>query len=53
MALQPNAGQWTSDQTDAEPSTWQNTAATKDRLPCPRRYSNPQSQQASGRRPTS
>jgi hypothetical protein len=43
---------WTSDQHDAEISTWQNTTLTTDRHPCPRRDSNPQSQQASGRRPT-
>jgi hypothetical protein len=40
------------DQPDAETSTWQHTTLTKDRHPCPRRDSNPQPQQASGRRPT-
>jgi len=43
---------WTSDQTDAETSTWQHTTPRRDKHPCPRRDSNPQSQQASGRRPT-
>jgi len=43
---------WTSDQPDAETSTWQHTAFTRDRLPCPRRDWYPQSQQASDRRPT-
>jgi len=43
---------WTSDQPDTEISTRQHTTLTGDRLPCPWRNSNPQSQQASGRRPT-
>jgi hypothetical protein len=43
---------WTSDQSGAETSTWQHTTLTTDKHPCPRRDSNPQSQQASGRRPT-
>jgi hypothetical protein len=43
---------WTSDQPDAETSTWQHTTLTTDRYPCSRRYSNPQFQQCSGRRPT-
>jgi hypothetical protein len=43
---------WTSDQPVAETSTWQHTILTRDRHPCPRRNSNPQSQQAIGRRPT-
>ena len=43
---------WTSDQPEAETSTWQHTALTRDRRPCPRRDSNPQSQQAKGRRST-
>jgi hypothetical protein len=43
---------WTSDQPDAQTSTWQHTTLTRDRHPCPRRDSNSQSQQASGRRPT-
>jgi hypothetical protein len=36
----------------AETSTWQNTTLTRDKHPCPWRNSNPQSQQASDRRPT-
>jgi hypothetical protein len=44
---------WTSDQPVAETSTWHHTTLTTDRHPCPRRNSTPQSQQASGRRPTS
>ena len=43
---------WKSDQQDPENSTWQHTTLTRDRHPYPRRDSNPQSQQASGRRPT-
>jgi hypothetical protein len=43
---------WTSARPDTETSTWQHTTLTRDRHPCPRRESNPQSQQASGRRPT-
>jgi hypothetical protein len=43
---------WTSDQPHAETPTWQHTALTRDRHPCPRRDSNPQSQQANCRRPT-
>ena len=43
---------WTSDQPVAETSTWQHTTPTRDRHPCPRGDSNPQSQQASSRRPT-
>jgi hypothetical protein len=35
---------WTSDQPVAETSTWQHTTLTRDRHPCPRRDSNPQSQ---------
>jgi len=42
---------WTSDQPDAETSTWQHTTLTRDKHPCSRPDSNPQSQQASGRRP--
>ena len=42
----------TSDQPDAETSTWQHTTLTRDRHPCPWRNSNPQYQQARGRRPT-
>ena len=43
---------WTSYQPDAETSAWQHTTLTRDSHPCPRRDSNPQSQQASGCRPT-
>ena len=43
---------WTIDQPVAETSTWQHTTLTTDRHPCPRWDSNPQSQQASGRKPT-
>jgi len=43
---------WTSDRPIAETSTWQHTTLTRDRHPCRRRDSFPQSQQASGRRPT-
>jgi len=43
---------WTSDQPDAGTSTWQHTPLTRCRHPCPRQESNPQYQQASGRRPT-
>jgi len=43
---------WTSDQSVAETSTWQHTKLTTDRHPCPRCDSYPQSQQASGPRPT-
>ena len=43
---------WTSDQLVAETSTWQHTTLGTDSHPCPRRDSNPQSQQASSRRPT-
>jgi len=42
---------WTSDKSVAETSTWQHTTLTTDKRPCPRWDSNPQSQQASGRRP--
>jgi len=33
---------WTSDQPDAEATTWRHTTLTRDRYPCPRRDSNPQ-----------
>jgi hypothetical protein len=36
---------WTSDQPDAETSTWQHTTVTTDRHPCLQRDSNPRSQQ--------
>ena len=42
----------TSDQLVAETSTQQHMILTTDRHPCPRWDSNPQPQQASGRRPT-
>jgi hypothetical protein len=43
---------WKSDQLVAENSTWQHTTLTTDRHSCPRRESNPQSQQPRrGRRP--
>jgi len=42
----------TTDQPDTEGSTWQHTTITRDRYPCPRRDSNPPSQQASGCRPS-
>jgi hypothetical protein len=38
---------WTSDQPEAETSTWQHTTLIRDRLPCLRWDSNTQSQQAS------
>ena len=44
---------WTSDQLVAQTSTWQHTTLITDRHPCQRWDSNPQSQQTSGRRPTS
>ena len=44
---------WMSDQPDIETSTWQHTALIRDKHPCAQRNSNPQSQQASGRGPTS
>jgi len=43
---------WTSDQLVAKTSTWKHTTLTTDRRPGPLWDSNPQSQQASGRRPT-
>jgi len=43
---------WTRDEPDTLTSTWQHTTFAWDRHPCLRRYSKPQSQQASGRRPT-
>jgi hypothetical protein len=41
---------WTSDQPDADISTYQHTALTTDRHPCLRWDSNPQSQKAGDRR---
>jgi hypothetical protein len=38
--------------TQRETSTWEHTTFTRDKLPCPRRDSNPQSQQPSDRKPT-
>jgi hypothetical protein len=43
---------YASNHPDAEISTWQQMQITRDRHPCPWRYSNPQSQQANDRRPT-
>jgi hypothetical protein len=43
---------WTSKRSVAETPTWQRSTLTTDKHPCPRRDSNPQSQQASGRRLT-
>jgi hypothetical protein len=43
---------WTSDQPNAEISTWQHTTLTRDIDPCRRRDSNLQPQQASSRTPT-
>jgi len=43
---------WTSDQSDAETSTWQHTTNTRDRL-FPAGVRNRKPQQASGRGPTS
>jgi hypothetical protein len=43
---------WTSDQLVAETFTWQHTTHPTEKHPCFRWDSNPQLQQASGRRPT-
>jgi len=43
---------WTSDRPDAGTSTLQRTTLTREKHPCPLRDSNPQFQQASGRRTT-
>ena len=43
---------WMRDRHVPETSTWQHTTLRTDKHPCPLRDSNPQSQQASGRRPT-
>ena len=43
---------WSRDRPVAETCTWQHKILTRDRHPRPRRDSNPQSRQASGRRPT-
>ena len=42
---------WTGDQPIAENSTWRNQTPTTDELPCPRRHSKQQSQQASVGKP--
>jgi len=42
----------TSDRSFAGTSTWRYTTLTRDRLPFPRQDSKPQTQQASGSRPT-
>ena len=41
---------WTNDRPVVETSTWQHTTLSRDRYPCTRRDSNPQPQQANGRR---
>jgi len=43
---------WTSDQPEADTSTWQHKTLTRHRHPCLRRDSNPQSQETSGHKPT-
>jgi len=43
---------WTSDQPEAETSSWQHTTLTTDRHPCTRRDSNLQCQQVGGHRQT-
>ena len=43
---------WTSDQPDAETSTWHHTTFTTERYPCLRQDSNPQSQKESGHKIT-
>ena len=61
VTVAPDHTQWhtcsvalllTRDRPVTELSTWQHRTPTTDRHPNPRQYSNPQSQQASGRRPT-
>jgi len=42
---------WTSDRSVAENYTWQHTTLTRDRHPCLRRDSTPQSQEVRGCRP--
>ena len=44
---------WTRNRPVAETSTWQHTTLTRDRHQCSRQHSNPQSQQAIGRRHSS
>jgi len=43
---------WTNHRHDADSSTWQHTTLTRDRHPCSRQDSKPQSQHARGRSPT-
>jgi len=43
---------WSSDKPDTEISTWQHTTQKRDRHQWSRQGSNPQYQQASGRKPT-
>jgi len=43
---------WTSDRPNAETSTWQHTAFTRDRHPCIQRNCNPRSQKSTDCRPT-
>jgi len=43
---------WKRDQPVRMTSTWQHTIFTTERYPCPRQDSNPQPQEASGRKPT-
>jgi len=43
---------WMSDQPVAENCTWQHTTKIRERYPCRWRYSNPQPQRTSDRRPT-
>jgi len=43
---------WRGDRPFAAISTWQHTALTRHRHPCPRRDSNPRSQKANDRRRT-
>jgi len=43
---------WISDDPDAEISEWRHATFTRDRLPCPRRDSNSQSQHSNGSRST-
>jgi len=43
---------WMWDRPVAETSTWEHTTSAKDRHPCPRRDSDPESQQGTDRWPT-
>ena len=49
--LHTTVGRTPLDEGSARPSTWHHTTLTRNKHPCPQRDSNPQSQQASGRRP--